>query len=189
MKPYSQEAAEIHLAFRAGLVEKPAIIQWADSVIASMDQYDDDLADIALSARKLPMEIDSMLLHASEGADRIQATRHLLGQMHEAMLRDRGLARDFARVLAHIVFENRYKLPKDLHFLFGLNDWFDLAEHGEGGTVRGVTNAFIKSTEPYFQRTGDDQQSSQSSAPPSGFWSRIGRLADLLRGKKRKEPT
>lgn len=186
MKSYAQDALETLWAFRAGIYSIEDVVWWADAVLAQANQYDDAVANISLSAKRLPQEIDSMLLHASEGADRIQAIRHLLGQMHGVMLLDQSRGRDFTRVIDRIVVECGYHLPQDLNFLFGLEDEFDMAEDGTYGTVSGVTDAFIKRTELYSRQEVKERQPIKLSATSSG-WSRIRQLVDLMGGRKRKE--
>lgn len=128
-------------------------MSWADQVIGRETEYDEDIVDISLSAGKPPQELDSMLLHASAGADLNEAMRQVLGRMHQVMLEDRSRARAFARVLEQFTIERVYKLPDDLRFIFGLDDEFCLAESGDYGTVESVTEAFIKETEKYDRRT------------------------------------
>jgi hypothetical protein len=179
MKPYAQEAGEKWLAFRAGLLTVADIVRWADEKISQLDLYDDELADIALAGNKPPHEIASMLMHISEGADRNEAIRNLLGRMHTAMLQDRGRARDFAKFLYYMLIETGFhKLSDDLHFIWGLDDEYDLAESGTVGTVDDITNGFIKETEPYFLGTWQTAQPHQRPVP-CGFWARVRRWIGL----------
>lgn len=143
----------VHWSYRAGIVTEEDVVRWADGIVAGQAGYFDDIVSISLSAGKSPQEIDSMLLHASTGADLNEAIRQVLGRMHRVMLEDRGRARGFARILEQFSIERVYRLPEDLHFIFGLDDEFCLAESGDYGTVEGVTDAFIAETEKYDQRT------------------------------------
>jgi hypothetical protein len=149
MKSYAQHAENIRLTLVAGIASVDEVVRWADTVLATLDGYDDDLANLSLASSALPQEIDSMLRHLGQGANRDDALRHLAGQMHSILLRDRTRARDFTRILEQLWVESGYKVADDLRFVAGIDDDFCLAEEGTYGTVDGVIDDLISQTEQF----------------------------------------
>jgi hypothetical protein len=149
MKPYAQDAENIRLTLVAGIASVDDVVRWADTTLATLDGYDDDLANVSLASSAPPQEIDSMLRQLGQGADRDDAMRHLAGQMHRILLKNRSRARDFTRVLEQLWIENGYKVADDLSFIAGIDDDFCLAEEGTYGTVDGVTDDLIAQTERF----------------------------------------
>lgn len=146
MKPYAQEAENLQLLFDAGLASVDDVVAWADRIISTLPEYDNDLTEISLGA-KVPMaEMDSMLKRASEGADHFGAIRNLLGQMHRTLLSDRSQARGFARLLESLWLASNYEVPSDLEFMARIDDTFSLAESGTYGSLEEAVDKLIAVT-------------------------------------------
>ena len=149
MKLYRQEAANLRMTLIAGIVSVDDVVQWAESRIASLDEYDDELTDLFLASKTTPQDVEPMLRRLGQDADQNDAIRFLMGRMHRALLENRSRARDFARLLDRLWIENRNTISEDLNFMAGVDDDFCLAEQGTYGTIDGAIDYLIEQTKQF----------------------------------------
>ena len=146
MKTYAQQAETRRIELIAGLISVRDVIAWADQIIASHPEYDDDIANLSLAGNKTPQDIESDLHRLAAGAEPFEAIRVVMGRMHDVLLADASRARDFTRVLEHLWVQNDFEVPEDMQFIVGIDDEFSLAEQGIYGTVAEATASLIEET-------------------------------------------
>ena len=129
-KPYAQEAEVKRLELIVGLTTVDEIVAWADGILRADHPYDDDVANLSLGRRASETELISWLDNIARGADKMQALRCMLGNMHRVLSVDRTNAGKFVKELFFLYTKNIRELPKEMSFMTWYWDQFDLAQDG-----------------------------------------------------------
>ena len=152
MRPYSQTAAFYRLAMQAGLATPEEVIAWADGILASSADYDDDLANIALAANASYKELYLLLGQLASGADHWEALRDVLSRMYRALVENPSRIGEFTHFL-YVWIEHDDAVPDDLKFIISIDDEFGLARDGINGTVEGVTWSLFEDLKIFKERS------------------------------------
>jgi hypothetical protein len=152
MKPYAQEAENLRLLFKAGIVSIDEVVDWADRTILALPEYDCDLTEISLGVKVPVAEMDRRLRRVSEGANHSEAIRNLAGRMHRILLSDRSRARDFARVLERLYGENPIEIPWDHDFMACIFEPFS-GNPFDRWSRKDAINHLIAETAPFDKAT------------------------------------
>ena len=143
MRPYSQQALTLKLGLEAGVVEREKIIAWADGVLNDYD-YDDDVANLALSKATTKKDLMTLLGKVIDTADVMVAMRPVLGRMSSALQQDRARAHDFADFLERFWTQHNHDLPEEMVFMSCIGDSFQLAKKGVYGDWEELTDQLIE---------------------------------------------
>jgi len=128
-----------------GLISVSEVIQWADLMLESTPEYNDDLVNVSLAKHNCAQDIASLLGHLAAGSDEFDAMRVVLGSLYKFLLIDNSQTRNFTRALERFWIDHNYELPEDMQFIAGLDDVFGLAEDGIYGTRKEALDDLLQS--------------------------------------------
>ena len=143
MRPYSNEALELKLALEAGLIGRIDIIGWAEVQLMAREEYDDDLAEVAMASRATLKELADLMTRLTGDADPADAMRRILGRMHAALSRDLSQAPAFMGFLNSYCRLSNYEVPDFLLESIGLNEDLYCAREGIYGSEEEAITAFF----------------------------------------------
>ena len=149
---HSTTAHDFRLSLEAGVIDRAEIVHWADNLVLT-EAYDDNIAEISLSARKTDKEIEALLGLISCPEDYWNGLRAMLGRMHHALITNPDRLHDFTRFLEGLWIRADYDIPKDLSFIVGLEDSYQLAESGQWGAVEEVRSDLLTNLARYTPTT------------------------------------
>ncbi len=132
------------LMLQFGVANGEDIVRWADSQIIALDSPPESLIDLSTTP---PSQIADQLtyLHAlASGADYWAAFRRMLGHLHDYLAANPGRAQDIANGLFRTAERSPMgDLPKDLSFVYRIDEAFSLANDGIYGKPEAVLRDFL----------------------------------------------
>lgn len=149
MKPYTQQAEFFRLALEAQLVEPAEVIAWAVAQLAAMDEYDDDLANLALISPVTTRNALNALMPLANGADRWEALREIMGKLYDELRVNHERGEEIARFVVRQRLEDPNHMPQDMYGIYIIDEEFELAREGIHGTIESATRNLLEILEKF----------------------------------------
>jgi hypothetical protein len=162
---HSTTAHDFRLSLEAGVIDRAEIVRWADKLVLT-EAYDDNIAEISMSSRKTDKEIEALLGTVSCPEDYWNGLRAMLGRMHHSLITNPDRLHDFTRFLERLWIRADYDIPKDLSFIVGLEDSYQLAELGHWGAVEDVRSDLLANLARYTPTTTEQGMAGQPASSP-----------------------
>ena len=155
MEDLRRQASELQLALRLGLVERAYIINWADSIIASLESPPIEVIDLALMTKAHAQDIVGKLGEIS-GEVAVWATLPQVFSQFAAHLRKNpSLGPGVAKGLWSLYAEAGYESPKEFNFAASIDEDYHLAKTGIYGTEAAVFEDLMSCIEAYQKENQD----------------------------------
>ena len=142
-------AGEFALALKWDEAELKEVVEWADSLIATMDTPDDDLIEVSLANNKA--DAVTALNALSVKADEWEIVLALLQRIARRSSMEPGKASQLARHLYHVAMKP--DAPKFMAPFCGHWDDIDLAIDGVYGDVDSSVGAFLADLKEAAQKS------------------------------------
>jgi hypothetical protein len=142
-------AAKLRIGLKLGLVTIRDVVKWCDSQIASRDQPEEALLDLALMNDAHPQDVFGKLLELSESVSAVEALPGVLADGVEQLRSNPGLGPVVARGLYQIYVDADYEVPSELLPIGRFDDEYDLAKQGSYGTEEQVFEALLTFAEGF----------------------------------------
>jgi hypothetical protein len=147
----TQEAQCVSLLFQYGVITSEDVIAWADRMIVEIGTPSESLLDLSTTSPCKTEDIISCLHRLSVGADLWAAFRNVIPKILEFILSHPEKAEGVAYHL--FLTACYYTAPKDLRFLYRIEDDFSLANEGVLGNRETVYQNFVDELKKFTSST------------------------------------
>ena len=155
-----QEACVLALAITCGVVDRQAVISWADKIIDAAEKPDYEIIELVTMERAHIQDLVGKLQGIGSPCNQFTAVRVVLGRMYQLASSPEIKLRVFARGLEQFSASHSFDLPSDLSFIGSLDDGLYLAEEGVHGDLSAFRNEFMDRMREYW---------SERSAAPNWY--------------------